>query len=66
MKPKDIITEEDFTRRAERRNSKHPQRDSPGDTGADRAAEVEMGINYEPTKTVRKRKKDIPAFDKSH
>lgn len=64
MKPKDLITEEDFTRQTTRRSSKSPQRDSPGDTATDQNAEVEMGINYEPSKP--KRKKDIPAFDKSH
>lgn len=66
MKPKDLITEEDFTRQAIKSSSKSPQRDSPGDTATDQNAEVEMGINYEPEKSGRKKKKDIPAFDQSH
>lgn len=67
MKPKDLITEEDFTRQAIRNSSKSPQRDSPGDTATDRNAEVEMGINYQPEESERRSsKKDIPAFDKSH
>lgn len=66
MRPKDLITEEDFTRQITQRSSRSPQRDSPGDTATDRNIEVEMGINYEPSKSERKRKKDIPAFDKSH
>lgn len=69
MKPKDLMTEEDFTRQAIKKSSKSPQRDSPGDSAIDRTAEVEMGINYEPEepeKESRKRKKDIPAFDRSH
>lgn len=65
--PKDIITEEDFTRKTAGRIPKSPQRDSPGDTATDQELEVEMGINYEPDEQPRKsRKKDIPAFDKSH
>ena len=67
MKPKDLITEEDFTRRTAGHIPKSPQRDSPGDTATDQNFEVELGINYEPEEdTPKKRKKDIPAFDKSH
>lgn len=67
MMPKDLITEEDFTRKTERHIPKSPQRDSPGDTAADRNVEVEMGFNYQPEEEPRpRRKKDIPAFDKSH
>ncbi|MES2802622.1 MAG: hypothetical protein V4654_09040 [Bdellovibrionota bacterium] len=62
MKNKDIITEEDFNAQAARRSQKSPQRDSPGDTATDQSSEIEMGINYQPTKP--KRKKDVPAFDK--
>ncbi len=66
MKPKDLITEEDFTKKVSGHIPKSPQRDSPGDTAADENVEVEMGINYVPEDENRKRKKDIPAFDKSH
>ena len=66
MKPKDLITEEDFTRKIAGHVPKSPQRDSPGDSATDQELEVEMGISYEPEEPVRKRKKDIPAFDKSH
>lgn len=67
MKPKDLITEEDFTRKISGHVPKSPQRDSPGDSAANQNLEVEMGINYDPEEEPRsKRKKDIPAFDKSH
>ncbi|MCM2353602.1 MAG: hypothetical protein NDI63_08295 [Pseudobdellovibrio sp.] len=67
MKPKDLITEEDFTRKTAGHVPKSPQRDSPGDSAANQNLEVEMGINYDPEEEPRsKRKKDIPAFDKSH
>lgn len=63
MANKDIITEEEFSEQMSRRTSKSPQKDSPGDSGTNANAEVNMGIEYQPT-TSRKRKKDIPAFDK--
>ncbi|AZZ35569.1 hypothetical protein CIK05_01720 [Bdellovibrio sp. qaytius] len=62
MKNKDIITEEDFNAQVARRGSKSPQRDSPGDSAADRNLEINMGLEYQPRKS--KRKKDPPAFDK--
>lgn len=65
MKPKDIITEEDFNAQVARRGLKSPQKDSPGDTATDSSTEINMGMDYEPRTTVS-RKKDIPAFDKSH
>ena len=64
MKYKDMISEEDFTRATERRTSKSPQNDSPGDSGANANEEVNFGVEYQPSKS--KRKKDVPAFDKSH
>lgn len=49
MKPrKDIITEEEYTRRMLSPNSTSPQDDSPGDSEADAGAEFEMGMNYMP------------------
>jgi hypothetical protein len=65
MNPKDIITEEDFNAQVARRGLKSPQKDSPGDTATDMNEEVNMGVDYEPTKDVR-RKKDVPAFDQGH
>lgn len=64
MKYKDMISEEDFNRQAARRSRKSPQTDSPGDTASDQNAEIEIGLNYEPSKS--KRKKDVPAFDRGH
>jgi hypothetical protein len=50
MKPrKDIITEEEYTRRMLSPNSTLPQEDSPGDSEADAGAEFEMGMNYMPS-----------------
>ena len=65
MKSRDFITEEDFNSRIARRHSKSPQKDSPGDSATDSAVEVDMGINFEPEKPRRK-KRDIPAFDRGH
>ena len=45
---KDIITEEEYTRRMLSPNSASPQEDSPGDSEADAGAEFEMGMNYMP------------------
>lgn len=61
MKYKDMISEEDFNAQMARRSSKSPQKDSPGDSGTNANAEVNYGVEYQPTKS--KRKKDIPAFD---
>lgn len=50
MKPrKDIITEEEYTRRMLSSTATSPQDDSPGDSEADAGAEFEMGINYMPS-----------------
>ena len=71
MKNKDIITEKDFNAQVARRSSKSPQKDSPGDSGSDMNAEVDMGLGFESEhdeafEEAPEIEDDIPAFDKSH
>ena len=66
MAPKDFISEEEFNAHIARKSPKSPQKDSPGDSAVNSAHEIEMGIYFEPEKPRRRRKKDIPAFDRGH
>jgi len=65
MKYKDLISEEDFNASVARKKMKSPQKDSPGDSGSDMNAEVDMGLGFESEESPEI-EDDVPAFDKGH